>query len=234
MASSAANGSSGAAREQGRARLAAGGGGLRRDMGWVGVRKRLWGGYAAEIRIPSSRKRVWIGRFQHAMQAALAYDAAMFLFYGKTLPKLRRYNFPEAPRPSFPEFVRRALTVANVKAIAEEHARSVGRFAPLPPPVIPAPSAPLQVAEAAGGAAAAGAGVAVEAAAAGAGVAVDIAPAAGVGATTTAADRRVNDEIYIDADILTGADCQFSGAPVPDEDFVRLMDMDVDLIFGDI
>jgi hypothetical protein len=63
-------------------------------MGWVGVRERLWGGYAVEIRIPSSRKRVWIGQFQHAIQAALAYDAAMFLFYGRFLPKVHRYNFP--------------------------------------------------------------------------------------------------------------------------------------------
>jgi hypothetical protein len=92
-------------------------------MGWVGVRERLWGGYAAEIRIPSSRKRVWIGRFQHAIQAALAYDAAMFLFYGRFLPKVHRYNFPEGLRPNLSEFVRRALTVANVKATAEDHTR---------------------------------------------------------------------------------------------------------------
>lgn len=254
MASSAVmnGGSSGpaAARKQGRAggarspssaaraRLAAGGGGLHRAMGWVGVRERLWGGYAAEIRIPSSRKRVWIGRFEHAMQAALAYDAAMFLFYGRDLPKLRRYNFPDAPRPSFPEFVRRALTVANVKAIADEHARNVVRFAPIPPPVIPAPPpaaaapaapplqvappVPLQVAEAGGAAAAgAGGGTAIEAA------------AAGAATPTVTADAR---DIYIDADILTGPDCQFPGGPIPDEDFVRLMDMDVDvdLIFGDL
>uniref|UniRef100_K3YKX4 AP2/ERF domain-containing protein n=1 Tax=Setaria italica TaxID=4555 RepID=K3YKX4_SETIT len=188
---------------------AAGGARIHRDMGWVGVRERLWGGYAAEIRIPSSRKRIWIGRFQHAMQAALAYAAAMFLFYGRNLPKLRRYNFPAGPRPNFSEFVRRALTVANVKAIAEDHARRFWRFVPLPPPVIPAPPAapapPLQVVEA----------------------------GAGVGATTTTVDGRGNDEIYIDVEILTAADCQFSGAP--DEDFVKLIrEMDKDLVFSEI
>ncbi|CAO2202522.1 unnamed protein product [Urochloa humidicola] len=277
--------------------------------GWVGVRQRLWGGYAAEIRIPSSRKRVWIGRFEHAVQAAVAYDAAMFLFYGRVLPKLRRYNFPGAPRPPVSEFIRRALTVANVKAIAEDHARRFGRFlvplpapvgivpavpAPLPPaappaafvPVLPAPppavtpaaAAPMPVVvQAGGGAASAGAGVvaaihatagagggvaaihatagagggvaaihatagvgggvAVDATAAGVGVAVDATVDGGAGAatnTTVAGGGQGDEEVFIDADILTAADLQFPD-PVPDEDFVRLMDnMDLDLIFGEI
>nr|TKW11190.1 hypothetical protein SEVIR_6G217700v2 [Setaria viridis] len=197
MASSVASGSSGAARKVrtrrpsvARARPAAaaavaapaaGGARIHQDMGWVGVRERLWGAYAAEILIPSSRKRIWIGRFQHAMQGR-----TMFLFYGRNLPKLRRYNFPAGPRPNFSKFVRRALTVANVKAIAEDHARRFWRFVPVPPPVIPAPPAapapPLQVVEA-GGALATDAGVAVNA------------PSAGVGATTTTVDGRGNDEI---------------------------------------
>jgi hypothetical protein len=47
----------------------------------------------------------------------------MFLFYGRFLPKVHRYNFPEGLRPNLSEFVRRALTVANVKATAEDHTR---------------------------------------------------------------------------------------------------------------
>ncbi|CAO2169660.1 unnamed protein product [Urochloa humidicola] len=236
--------------------------------GWVGVRQRLWGGYAAEIRIPSSRKRVWIGRFEHAVQAAVAYDAAMFLFYGRVLPKLRRYNFPGAPRPPVSEFIRRALTVANVKAIAEDHARRFGRFlvplpphvgivpavVPAPPPpapasfvpvlpapptaVLPAPVLPMLVVAQAGGTDSAGAGVvADDATAAGVGVvAVDATVDGGAGAaanTTVAGGGQGDEEVFIDADILTAADLQFPD-PVPDEDFVRLMDMDMDLIFGEI
>ncbi|PUZ52235.1 hypothetical protein GQ55_6G254100 [Panicum hallii var. hallii] len=256
MASSApTSGSSGAARKGSRrggsrrpavarpAPAPRAGGGLHRDLGWVGVRERLWGGFAAEIRIPSSRSRVWIGRFDHALQAALAYDAAMFLFYGQKLPKLRRYNFPETPRPNVPEVVRKGLTVANVKAIAEKHGRSFGRFLPLPPPVIPAAppaAAPLQMAEAGGAAAAAaaGAGVAhaaplqVPLAAGAGGVAVDATPA-GAGATTAAAaDRHGDDEVYIDAEILTAADCQLPCNP--DDDFIGLLDVDMDLIFSEI
>ena len=237
MASSAPTSgmSSGAARKA--ARRA--GSGLHRDLGWVGVRERLWGGYAAEIRIPSSRSRVWIGRFDHALQAALAYDAAMFLFYGQKLPKLRRYNFPATPRPNVPEVVRKGLTVANVKAIAEKHGRSFGHFLPLPPaPMIPAAPpavAPSQMAEA-GGAAADAAGLAeplqVPPAAGAVGVAVDATPVVGAGATAVAGDRHGDDEVYIDAEILTAADCQFPCNL--DDDLIGLLDVDIDLIFSEI
>lgn len=108
--------------------------GARSELKFRGVRKRKWGRWVSEIRLPNSRERIWLGSYDTPEKAARAFDAAAFCL-GRPAAKL---NFPGSP----PEISGAAsLSPDEIQSAAASYA-NFGAVA------VPAPSPSLSASEA--------------------------------------------------------------------------------------
>lgn len=89
-----------------------------RELKYKGVRKRKWGKWVSEIRLPHSRERIWLGSYDSAEKAARAFDAAQFCLRGRSA----NFNFPD----NLPDIVgaEQGLSPAEIQFAASQFANN--------------------------------------------------------------------------------------------------------------
>lgn len=68
------------------------------QLKYKGIRRRKWGKWVSEIRVPGTRDRLWLGSFSTAEGAAVAHDVAFFSLHQPD--SLESLNFPHLLNPS--------------------------------------------------------------------------------------------------------------------------------------
>lgn len=105
------------------------------ELRYKGVRKRKWGKWVSEIRLPHSRERIWLGSYDTPEKAARAFDAAVFCLRGRKA----KFNFPDNP----PEIAGGAsLNPAEIQVVAAQFANEAPQSEKEQMPDLPESSSP--------------------------------------------------------------------------------------------
>ena len=89
---------------------------------YKGIRRRRWGKWVSEIRVPGSQERLWLGSYSTPEGAAIAHDIAFYCLRRPT--SLNVLNFPSMLPPNVnanmsPKSVQKAASDAGMAVDAQ-------------------------------------------------------------------------------------------------------------------
>jgi AP2 domain len=108
---------------------------------YKGVRRRQWGKWVSEIRVPGSKDRLWLGSYATPEAAAVAHDTAVFFLRGPGPLLAENFNFPDRVEvaytwaPLSPHSVQKVASDAGMSADArlvdgQQHSRGTSDVGP--------------------------------------------------------------------------------------------------------
>ncbi|KAF7039139.1 hypothetical protein CFC21_049191 [Triticum aestivum] len=89
---------------------------------YKGVRRRRWGKWVSEIRVPGTRERLWLGSYATPEAAAVAHDTAVYFLRGGSLSGngAAGLNFPERAAAAYGAGSVAPLSPRSVQSVASD------------------------------------------------------------------------------------------------------------------
>ncbi|XP_051227547.1 ethylene-responsive transcription factor ERF020-like [Lolium perenne] len=89
---------------------------------YKGVRRRRWGKWVSEIRVPGTRERLWLGSYATPEGAAVAHDTAVYFLRGGLLADsgASALNFPERAAAAYGTGSVAPLSPRSVQSVASD------------------------------------------------------------------------------------------------------------------